>query len=40
MATNCAAEAGEGARAAFPWTGEVIAGLAQVQESGSTGGEA
>jgi hypothetical protein len=40
MATNCAAEAGEGAGAAFLWTDEVIAGLAEVQESGSTGGEA
>ena len=40
MATNCAAEAGEGVGAAFLWTDEVIAGPALVQESGSTGGEA
>ena len=33
MATNCAAEAGEGVGAAFLWTDEVIAGLAEVPEA-------
>ena len=31
MATNCAAETGEGAGAAFLWTDKVIAGLAEVK---------
>ena len=40
MATNCAAEAGARAGAAFLWIDEVIAELAEVQEPGGAGCEA